>query len=87
MKECGQCAAAGREAMKPVSEFYKRAMSDDGLQLICKECSKLNCAAQALKAKKLRHAKKAARLALKAKVVNPAVQDTAGGAKGATPDA
>ena len=87
MKECGQCAAYGRESMKPEHEFYKRAMSDDGLQLICKECSKLNCAAQSLKAKKLRHAKKSARLALKAKVVNPVVQDTAGGAKGSAPDA
>ena len=58
MKKCIQCESSGRQSMKPKSEFYKRSLSDDGLQLICKECSKLNCAAQLIKLKKLRAAKK-----------------------------
>jgi uncharacterized protein with von Willebrand factor type A (vWA) domain len=87
MKECGKCADAGRPALKDESEFYKRSLSEDGLQLICKSCSKLNSELQGKKAKRLRAVKKAARIELKKKIVNSAGLITADGAKSAAPDA
>jgi len=81
MKVCLKCERERRPCRKPESEFYKRERSSDGLQTVCKECSRTLCREQTERIRRRVSAKKA-----KKGIINSAVQDTVDGVKSGSPE-